>query len=111
MDNETREALEKSIDYWIDISNHKETDSGIERDPLCVKFIEYGCDGCPVSDDGFKGCLSHDNPAQSNQTQSNYEIWERLSTESNGDRFAETQEAAKAARDMAKFLESLLQEK
>ena len=58
MDEETRVALEGSIEKWRKIAAGDGADEGESNCPLCELFIEnFDCAGCPVAEEtGQGGC-------------------------------------------------------
>ena len=51
----TREAILGSIDKWQNIVDSTGTDKSTRNCPLCEKFIQHNCDGCPVM--AVSGCI------------------------------------------------------
>jgi hypothetical protein len=49
MDAETLEALRGSIAKWESIAEGVGADAGDENCPLCAKFFDDNCYGCPVA--------------------------------------------------------------
>jgi len=108
MDAETLEALKGSIAKWEGIVAGIDVDRGARNCPLCQKYPNLGCDGCPVAErTGYANCS--DTPYQSQ--------WMRLKepdvsgcgcASCKGERVALTDVARAAAQAEVDFLRSLL---
>ncbi len=56
MPEKTLVALKGSVRKWEKIVEGTGSDEGWTNCPLCAKFINEDCNGCPVKDAGFDGC-------------------------------------------------------
>lgn len=93
MNKRTLTALQGSIKKWEGILEGTVKDKGTDNCPLCQKFYDKLCEGCPVSSfTGEKYC--YDTP---------YEDWSKTSED------ISDPEARAAAAELA-FLRSLLPE-
>jgi hypothetical protein len=68
MDKKTRNALRGSIAKWQAIVDGDGTDEGWRNCPLCIKFYNKGCKGCPVAE----------NTGRQHCSESPYDAWSHI---------------------------------
>ena len=99
MENDVLRALEGSIEKWRKITFEGKQDLGRKDCPLCDKFWNIDCNGCPVSDRGYHHCR---NPE--------YKIWESRSHIMTISDHCHCRVCRKIAENEYNFLKSLLPE-
>jgi hypothetical protein len=109
MDDDTLTALRGSIAKWRAIATGEGYDGGTDNCPLCTKFYDQNCSGCPVAEKtGFILCWKSPYAAWA-------EAWEKLEDEGvddtrhvNGVPPEHRARFVRLALDEVAFLESLL---
>lgn len=102
MDKDTLKALHGSIAKWEAVAAGTDGDRGPENCPLCTRFLENYCEGCPV----------RETTAQPYCRSTPYIEWCRSTLHvqrANGHgRFATNRKTRALAKREVKFLKSLL---